>query len=273
MDPVSVDRAAFREHGYLSIPDVFPPEELRELRRRALAGRDHQGDLLSHPALHELVYDDRLLAIARTLLGATPVYFGASSCNFEEYPPQNFHKDNVDRYDAGGPDWRGDYSLLRFGLYLQDHARHSGGLAIREGSHEAASRTFGRERYLGPPAGALLVWDMRLTHRGRASLYRWLGRAVDARLDRRLPRLLKTPAEDHRIALFIAYGRDDAHLERHLRYLRTREDTVEKWLQCHYDPAVLERARAKGLVVRDMAADLRLNPPGELHRKHHQIPY
>jgi hypothetical protein len=268
-----IDHAAFARDGYLVLPDQFSPTEIEDLRARALATRDHRGDQLSNPLLRDFVLDDRILDVARSLLGSPLVYFGESASNFQQSPPMRFHKDNTDRYDSNGPDWRGGYSLIRFGLYLQNQLDYSGGLAVRAGSHRFASRTDGPEVYLGPRAGDLVVWDMRLTHRGRASLYRFVRRPVGTRLDRHLPRFLKAESQTERIAFFLSFGRDDPHLDRYLRYMRTRQWGVDIWRGCAHTPEILEKARAKGVIVRDPKVELARDPVVPVSKKHHQIPY
>lgn len=268
-----IDRDAFARDGYLVLPGVFSGDEVGELRRKAGEVRGRGGDLLSHPELSEVVLDDRILDVARALVGSPLAYFGEAAFNYQQSPPMRFHKDNTDRYEQDGPDWQGDYSLLRFAIYLQDQLDYSGGLAVRRGSHRFATRTDGPEVYLGPRAGDLVVWDMRLTHRGRASLYRWLRRPVGTRVDRWLPDFLRAASQTERLALFLSFGRDDHHLERYLRYVRTREWGVELWSRCQHSLADVEKARAKGVIVHDLAAELARPPVIPVGRKHRQIPY
>lgn len=268
-----VDREAFDRDGYLVFSGLFAPDEVAEMRRLAVAGRAHAGDMLSHPLLGGFALDDRVLSIAKSLVGSPLVYFGEGGCNFQQDPPMRFHKDNVDRYDPDGPDWRGGFSLIRMGLYLQDHLRHSGGLAVQPGSHRIASRRAGPQRYLGPGAGDLVVWDMRITHRGRASLFRWPRLPVPARIDRGLPRFLRAGSDGERIVLFVSFGGDDPHLARYLTYARTRQWGVDKWSRVEHSPELVARAREKGVVVRDVKAELARPPVLPVSRKHHQIPY
>src|SRR5262245_18101309 len=119
----------FWDEGYLVIRIVFSPTEIERFRRPALENRQGKGDLLSHPELRKPLLDDRVLSIAAQILGDTPVYYGDSSCNLGQHA-FGFHKDNADRSDPNAPDWKGKYTQIRFGLYLQDHSWHSGGLRV-----------------------------------------------------------------------------------------------------------------------------------------------
>src|SRR5947209_3238764 len=120
----SVD--SYRENGYALIRDVFSRDEIEELRKNVFASADHKGDLMSNPLLRKVVLDDRVLSIARKILGGTPVYFTDSTCMLGD-KSHGYHKDNADREDPNAPDWQSNYTIIRFGLYLQDHSRHSGG--------------------------------------------------------------------------------------------------------------------------------------------------
>src|SRR5262249_3798705 len=91
----AVDAATFWEDGYRIVRRVFSPEEIASLRTAVseqyqedeargwtcLTGHTHivQGDVLSKPRLRHVVLDDRVLAVARGILGQRPVYFGDSS--------------------------------------------------------------------------------------------------------------------------------------------------------------------------------------------------
>jgi hypothetical protein len=126
-DRVDISPARFWRDGYAVIRSVFGADEIARFRERALASNAaHKGDLLANPSLRDVLLDDRLLAIARSLLGARPVYSGDSSCVIGGRS-HGWHKDNADPEDPRAPDWQGRYTPIRFGLYLQDHARTPGG--------------------------------------------------------------------------------------------------------------------------------------------------
>jgi hypothetical protein len=61
------------------------------------------------------------------------------------------------------PDWHGRYTALRFGIYLQDHTTHTGGLNLRDRSHNTVSLTTGRTIYLQSAVGDVVVWRLRTT--------------------------------------------------------------------------------------------------------------
>lgn len=256
----------FEENGWLLVRSVFPAEEVRRWRELGIkaAREGYEGDLLAHPYLSGLVYDPRILGIVKAILGAHPVYFCDSLLSLGWVPAQiGFHRDNVDRLDGDGPDWAGPYPIVRFGIYLQDHSKHSGGLGIRERTHQHANQR-GRARYVDTCVGDLVLWSHRTMHTGFAGQTRfdaeWLF-PIDlvARLVRRngyrLPGFLFTPLEggpSDRGAFFCSYGARGAHLDRYLTYLKKRTFAVLLRRNSKYSPEVLAAAARAGLDVLDL---------------------
>lgn len=270
---MNVDVKGFWEKGYLLIRGVFSREEIAVIREGACKTRDHKGDLLSNPCLGQVMLDDRVLEIAAQILGSTPVYFGDGGCSFGE-KSHGYHKDNADRNDGKGPDWNGKYTLIRFGIYLQDHFIHSGGLNVREGSHNLVSSEKGTNIYLRTHLGDLVVWNMRTSHSGNGRLLRiarWL--YLEPRRADRLPRFLFSPTEGERIALFFSFGLDDQHLERYIKYLKTRTYMVESWRSSQYSDQVRQAAQGKPVIVRDVWSEIKEESGLGLNESYAPIPY
>ena len=247
---------SFREKGYALIRGVFGRDEIEQLRKNALASAGHKGDLLSNPRLRSIVMDDRVLSIASRILGGTPVYFSDSTCMLGD-KSHGYHKDNADREDIKAPDWQSDYTIIRFGLYLQDHSRHSGGLNLREKSHKVPNIHEGKNIYVRTRPGDLVVWSLRTSHSGSGRLLRLFPNVfLDPSRADRLPGFLFAPAEGERAALFWAYGLDDAHLNRYIAFLKTRKYMVENWRHSRYDDETLAAAVGKHLQIRDMRAEI-----------------
>jgi hypothetical protein len=267
-----VDVPKFWDQGYLLIRDVFSKAEIDELRCRALENRERKGDLLSHPHLRKALLDDRVLSIAAQILGDTPVYYGDSTCNLGQQS-FDFHKDNADRTDGKAPDWNGKYTQIRFGLYLQDHAWHSGGLRVVPTSHNAVSSPLAKPRNVRTRVGDLVVWNLRTDHAGAATMlwalprlyleiYPWARNCrylmrVSRPFRVRIPRVLFASEGTDRAAIFFTLGREDAHLERFVSYLKTRAYAVENWKNSAYDPDVWEAVRGKRIRVMDVGEEVR----------------
>ncbi|GEM_PF-809509 len=270
---IRVNVPQFWDQGYLLIRDVFSKAEVEDFRRLVLENPQWQCDLLSHPRLRKALLDDRVLSIAAQILGVTPVYYGDS--NFTIGPATYFfHKDNADRSDDNAPDWKGPYTQIRFGVYLQEHARHSGGLRVIAGSHNSVSNPSGKRVNLRTRVGDLIVWNLRTDHTGAATLLRllpwvcaeqrqtsrWNSRYL-VRLNRPfpmiVPRFLLADDGPERAALFFSLGQEDAHLERYLSYMKTRTYAVEKWKNSEYGPDVWDAVRGKNIKVIDVGEEIR----------------
>ena len=244
--------AIFWKDGYALIRGVFTQAEIEEFRRGACASRQHAGDLLSNRRVRAVLLDDRILDVAARILGDTPVYFGDSNCSFGD-ASHGYHKDNADRTDRRAPDWQGRYPLIRFGVYLQDHVEHSGGLNIRRGSHNVVSTLRGANVYLRTRVGDVVVWNLRTSHSGTGKLLRVL---PDLHLPPRvadwLPGFLFAPSAAERVALFFTFGLPGPHLDRYLRYLTTRAYMVRIWRNSHYDDGTRAALAGKPLILLDV---------------------
>jgi hypothetical protein len=263
----------FWENGYSLIRGVFKSEEIVSLRKHALESVSHKGDLLSNPFLRTVLLDDKVLAIASRILGGTPVYFGDSTSSIGD-KSHGYHKDNVDRNDINGPDWQSRYTILRFGLYLQDHSRHSGGLNLRVKSHLTTRVHEGRNIYLRTKLGDLVVWSLRTSHSGCGRLFRVV-RSLQLAPDRadRLPSFLFAPTVGQRIALFWSFGLDDQHLVRDIAYLKTRTYAVANWRNSEYPADVWKAVEGKNLIVRDMRKEIEDEEYLGMNTSHVPLPY
>jgi len=266
--------SAFRSDGYVIVRGLFAPSEVQEIRQRALQVGPTKQELLSIPELRSVLMDERLLAIVRSLVGQQLVYFGDSNVSIDA-PSHGFHKDNPDRNDPNGPDWKGDYPLVRFGLYTQSHKGLPNGLDLRRGSHLVASTKVGKHVYCETEPGDVVFWNLRTTHSGWGMTVR--GRPVDpesfaGRVLWRLP-ALRDKHEMRRVVLFGSFGAPGSHLERYVEYLKSRQYGVDAFLAQRYDQDALELARTRGVLVRDMQQELRDHPAKEVRADHWQLPY
>jgi hypothetical protein len=137
-----VNANEYWDKGFTIVRGVFSPAEIAGFRQKSLdsVGK-HGGELLSHPTLSSVITDGRLADVAKQILDRDDVvYYGDSVVAIREGSP-GYHKDNTDKFDGKAPDWQSPYTQIRLGIYLQDHSTHSGGLNIREGSHNKVNTT------------------------------------------------------------------------------------------------------------------------------------
>lgn len=292
----AIDAARFWREGYLLLRGLFSLSEFHDIRENVLESlrlREERGasatDALADPLLQDYVHDARLVTVARRLLERDDiVYYGDGSYAVvgHDYEPGvhvgGWHRDNTDRDDLGAPDWQRPYTLIRFGFYLQDHQRRSGGLMVRRKSHNIMMRGLQaqvNERYLNTGPGDVVVWNMRLQHAGVGRCLRGIpGIALGPWKQRRIPEFLQAPyTAGERAAFWVSYGIDDAHLKRHCDYLVTRTERLGFWKESHYTPEALALCDEVGLGVVNMPDRIRSmlaagEPVGQ-HAHHYQFPY
>jgi hypothetical protein len=260
----------FTEEGYVLKPSVFTPSEIHTFRKRVYeqyaidesAGLTFQlsntsskaryakGCLLSKQLLREILLDNRILAFAREILGTDRViYFGDSSYQIGT-GLRGFHRDCIDRQFNSGPDWQSKYTLIRIGLYLQDHSRFSGGLKVKPRTHERAD---GPSVFVNNQPGDLVAWSLKLLHSGNAVKLKWApGLRIDNQsIEKRIPNFLKMEEEQERISLFMTFAAESAHVDRYIQeYELKRPDTLAHLKCSMYDNSALEFAKQRGVDVR-----------------------
>lgn len=213
---------------------------------------------MSKDGLRQIVLDERTRTIAARLLGAEPVYFGYSSFQVggEPRPRLSWHKDNRlgDRENPRGLDWKADrYPLIRFGVYFQDHARHSGGLAVRAGSNHSTRLWWGKPVLVSTEPGDVVVWTMTTTHSGQATRLRVPGNlALGGHWMRLVPERLRAPEEKERVAAFLTFARESADMQRYIEHLKTERahDELEWFRQSRFGDDVWDLVKQSGLDVR-----------------------
>jgi hypothetical protein len=274
---LKVDVSEFWKDGFTLVRGAYTPEEIEQFRTDSLAQKGkHGGDLLSNPFMNRVMLDGKMADIARQILDREDlVYYGDTTIAIREGSP-GWHKDNADRLDPNAPDWRSDYTQLRFGVYLQDHAKHSGGLNVRRGSHNVADLTTGEVVHMQSRIGDIGVWSMRITHSAAGTLLKWApgrNRHPDPfELDGINPKQI-LPREKKRIAIFSAIGAEDEHHERYLTYLKTREYVIPRWLKTFYTQEQINGMKSLGVKVRDMRVEVEGDPNVGQNKKWEPIPY
>jgi hypothetical protein len=171
---------------------------------------------------------------------------------------------------------------MRFGLYLQNHITHSGGLALRDRSHLTADTSKGRPFAVPTEIGDVVVWSLRTTHSGFATRLRGLVNAfmpltvmsaIVGTEKYAPPKWLFRPMDaEPRMALFATYGIDDAHLRRYLDYMKTRDYAVRSWKSSVYPEDIRRMMASKGIALRDMSKEVQDIDPSTLNVGYAPLP-
>ncbi|MDX2145177.1 MAG: phytanoyl-CoA dioxygenase family protein [Rhodospirillaceae bacterium] len=147
-DPSEIKRIA-EKYGFCLVKNLLTPAEVDDFESAiaALSPRypDDFPDLVSIPELRWPLYDNRILNIARALLGEQLVHYRHGSILYEATPGKKTANPFTEFHcDARGmPDnlhsgyWPFDeiYPAYRFGVYFRDYRNASGGLKVAVGSH------------------------------------------------------------------------------------------------------------------------------------------
>lgn len=277
VERISMDVPAFWENGWQILRGVYTPEEVQKFRDAAQASRGVSGELLSRPLMRHAILDGKMVEVARQLLGSDDIMYAGDSSFTINSGQHGYHKDNADRKDANAPDWQSRYTILRFGIYLQDHTRHTGGLNLRHKSHNAPDLTTGKTIYVKTRPGDLAVWSLRTTHSGNGKLLSfpwWVTPEPQSQEKEGWPRYYREAKPDgDRIAVFVALGLDDAHHDRYTTYLKTRKYMVDMWHRSKLDPEVFDEAAKIGLKIRDMHDEVAEDPDAGQNVEWKAIPY
>src|SRR6185312_9768049 len=111
---LAIDKATFERDGYLIVKNVFTKDEVEQIRKEAYASAEQdkqknlsfgynpklssatyfRGDVLSKPQLRHVLLDDRIVQIAKIILGGDPVYFGDSNYQIGT-GFRGYHRDNI----------------------------------------------------------------------------------------------------------------------------------------------------------------------------------
>lgn len=162
--------------GYAIVPNVLTQKEVCSLRRALKKHFVSQGvffslGLVQPNAAHYireiewLCYHPKIIEAFRVALGQDDIVF-TGHCDAHHNIFCAWHKD-----DGGGNYFEGDYftddncRVYKAAIYLQDRPQF--GISVRRGSHRFASLTAGEIEYCSTKAGDIVVFDVRLTHRGQ----------------------------------------------------------------------------------------------------------
>lgn len=171
--------------GFILMSNLLSDIEIKTLRKLvkqhfqshgvvANSGLTQPNAAVEVPEINWLFYHPKILAVMRQLLGQEKIMF-TSHCDLHCRTLSAWHKDDGMTVMEGGyfgfPAYdREDCKVYKVALYLQDHDHNKAGLTVRNGSHKLSALNQGEEVYLPTKAGDIVVFDVRLTHRGQRSV-------------------------------------------------------------------------------------------------------
>lgn len=232
----------FEDLGYVLVPNVLTAQQVQALRARLTELFDHGSRYAdeNRVARHDVACRYRefrwilshppIVSALASLLGDDFVYIHEMSAHDSFFG--GWHKDTTSQERAGHNfHWETDYKMVQCALYLQDNGEYGGGLDVNPGSHVRPDRATEAERHplryklkrklqragllkndcddtvsISSHAGDLVVFDFRLSHHATP------------------PKPTPIPPEHRKLAIFIVASRNNEHVQRYMRFIRSRED-------------------------------------------------
>jgi len=176
VDPAPTPREQLERDGYVLLEGLFAEAEIDRLKavvstffaRRGVLyhlGKTQPNAAIEVPDLAFLFADPKVVTAFQDVLGERGILF-TGHCDIHQDIFSNWHKDTGgDGYfseDCYVPDCR----VYKMAVYLQDHD-DGRGLTVRPGSHRGKALGEGEGVSLKTKAGDAVIFDVRLSHRGR----------------------------------------------------------------------------------------------------------
>ncbi len=115
-----------------------------------------------------VITHEKILAALKKIISSNLVFTGHS--DIHQGLSADWHKD-----DGAGAYFKGldyfnspDCLVYKVGIYAQDH-EDAQGLTVRKGSHYVPNLIYGEEAILQTKRGDVVIFDVRITHKGRKS--------------------------------------------------------------------------------------------------------
>ena len=236
------EKLYFDKNGFCIYKNIFTPDQISTFRILVQNSLDEdlksgraeyfksankkvyytKGDILTKP-LSALLLNNKIVNIAKEILGTTPSYFGEGNYQVG-VGDRGFHRDMVHEIKDGkstrifghGPDWHDDYNLIRVGVYLQDHDKCSGGVKFEKGSNKLPYNK-GERVLADTKAGDVVVWDLRTFHSGNSVRLKLFPNCpLGYRIENFIPEFLTIPETKERNSAFMVFGENNNHLKRHI---------------------------------------------------------
>jgi hypothetical protein len=225
----------YRKDGFLLVKGVFSAEEARVMQQAVALLPHGTTELFIARGLEHLWRDERIVGVAKRLLGDPITFFAEATTLRSVLKAGDYVKDRPLHHDAKGSATNlferihapptDPYPVVRFGIYLQDFKRHSGGLKVVPGSHMTDSSDFDQSRlsYLNVPSepGDLICFCQKTLHAPFAMRLKdrpdhALSPAEESRLCRTGADLFLPPPEN-RDAIFMDFAGAGALADLHIK--------------------------------------------------------
>jgi hypothetical protein len=228
---------ALKSEGFVIVPDVLTQSEVAMLRDQVNEALNTDGihkaggtvlpnAAAEAPSLGWIFSHPGILSAVRRATGLSEMVFTMEADLHRNYLASKWHKDTGEQMMNGGyfdcdPFESPDCRVFKVALYLQDHSAGAGSLHVRPGSITTASFDFGEDYRIPAKAGDMVLFDVRITHRGvRPSLVDrvmlgcariFLKHSADSAAASWRRARLRLVGKPDRIAVYFAFGSPNDH--------------------------------------------------------------
>lgn len=271
----------FHDNGYLLVKGLFSKEEVEKFRLGCIA--DEPGDVVGRENFDYVTLDPRVVGVMKQLADAEVVYPGLGLSRGNDPVHSYARGARVFHTDAPNDDYdfSRDYPIYNSGIYLQDHAKHSGGLKIKPGSHKykclicydlkqyvrriisaLKHRNFKDLKLLLTPHGTVnvptevgdfLVFKTRTHHSGHAvRLKLFPNFSLPPLLEKFIPAFMARPVEKARCVILTIYTKESPYLEGYIANQIKKNSRRDHYLNSPLErPDVIEISKNVGVTLRN----------------------
>jgi hypothetical protein len=249
--------AEFQEKGYVLVKELLPEEAVKTAvqnldrlseQQRRIGGWTTPDGLTQTECFWPLIFDDKLLATVRGLLGENIRFLQHNDLHVD-FSSYNWHRDSVSRKLGEGPDWdeTEPYRIVRVGFYLQPRSASAFQLGLLPGTHRlpSAPRERNRRRLENMTGSVNVVRRLVSGRNPSPATAEWLAPANgDAVIFD--PRVIHTGSRSlgSKYSVFLAYGVPNNHYFDHATYYRFLRPELGYQ---PIPPMLVEQLKASGL--------------------------
>ncbi len=273
-------RSEFLKKGFIHIKSLYDKNRIRELRDICIKNSNNDNEVLILDFTKELLLHPKLISKIKQILNSEKIlYYSDSSIINHEFPfkaTNGFHNDA--RFEDESIPFKEEYPLIRVGIYFEDYKKFSGGLKIKEKSHNHFSFNLrakrentvklikillGKSRYdysalklgkkinLELEEGDVVIWNLRTHHCGvsrRLKIFSNL--CLQPNIEKIIPNIffLPTQYEKNRCSIFSTFAKNDLKNKNIFNYVKNKTNS-KKINQLKNDTNLLKKLSDLGIIV------------------------
>ena len=284
MEPHHNLRKEYLDKGFVILRSLYEKNKIRELRSSFIAKANTDKEILTHDIVQDLLLQNNLISKIKTLLNTDKLlYYSDSNIVNKEMPLETkngFHNDS--RFEDETIPYDQEYPILRLAIYFEDYQKFSGGLKIKEKSHnyfcfnlraikenllKVAKILFTKTRYklsslklgksinLDLNEGDVVIWNLRTHHCGvsrRLKVFPKL--CLQPNFEKFLPLFffLQTQYKRDRCSVFCTFAKNDISNKNVYNYIKNKMN-LDKIDQIKSDQSLIQKLNKLGLILPNLS--------------------